>query len=526
MNTHRRNNLIIVLSVAFMIILVGATLINFGRKHTNSGIAKHPPEESVETSTENSSEDNYYCSLTADEFVNSITIGWNLGNSFDSCVPSSEINMGDTDSSYYETAWGNPVVTKELIDAVANAGFDSIRLPVTWYYNTYRDENGKLCIYDSWLARVAEVVDYALDNNLYVVLDSHHDESIIWAELDDIDEVSANVTDLWTQIAEYFKDYDEHLLFDAFNEINSKDNSWKTNFNSVKAANLLNQTFVDAVRSCDGYNKSRLLICSPYLNSTEDEILNSFILPTDSCPNRLLIEVHSYNPTYNQDIDEVFLKLQKFAKEKGAPVLIGEFGTTDSFVPLDLRTAHASNYIARAKEYGLRCYWWDDGGGYKLIDRNSYEVSDPDMLSALMNPTEFRTDNIASYSFSSVNDYTYATIDPSNGQLIDSSSGSLTLNVTGSGLRITSSSRYRISLVSTGSGNGICISGIAFYNADNEFIKYEKIDNQSYTDISTPSNATYMKVTIYNPWGYRSLDDYTKYIQKSELYLQITEYKM
>lgn len=148
------------------------------------------------------------------------------------------------------------------------------------------------------------------------------------------------------------------------------------------------------------------------------------------------------------------------------------------------------------------------------------------MLSALMNPTEFRTDNIASYSFSSVDDYTYATLDPSNGELIDSSSGSLTLNVTGSGLRITSGSRYRISLISIGSGNGICISGIAFYNADNEFIQYQSINNQSYADISTPADATYMKVTMYNPWGYRSFDDYTKYIQKSELYLQITEYKM
>lgn len=526
MNDHWKNNLIIIFAVTFMIILVGATFINFSKNNPNFKQIAEGSTNSAKASSDEQEENKYYCSMTAEDFINSITIGWNLGNSFDSCVSENAKNMGETDASFYETAWKNPVVTKELIDAVSNAGFDCIRLPVTWYYNTYRDENGKLCIYDSWLDRVAEVVDYALDNNLYVILDSHHDGQIIWAELDDLEEVKANVNDLWTQIANYFKEYDERLLFDAFNEINSKDTSWKTNFNSVKAANLLNQTFVDAVRSCDGYNKSRLLVCSPYLNSSEEDILNSFILPADIYSDRLLIEVHSYNPSYNQDIDELFSRLQKFSQEKGAPVFIGEFGTTTNFVPLDLRTAHAANYIARANEYGIRCFWWDNGAEYRLFDRNSYSVTNADMLSALMNPTEFKTDNLSSYSFSSIEDYSYATIDSETGELTDSSSGSLTLNVNDCGLKINNNSRYRISLVAVDSADGLRISGVSFYDSDENFIDYIGVNNQTYYDITTPPDATYMKVTIYNPWGYRSFEDYTKYIQKSELYLQITEYKM
>lgn len=526
MNTHRQKNLIIIYTTVFAVILVIIAIMIFMFKSRDFSGTGENTGISEESSDGTQNEDKYYCSLTAEDFIDSITIGWNLGNSLDCCVDEDKKNTGNTDSSFYETAWKNPVVSKELIDAVADAGFDSIRIPVTWYYNTYRDDNNRLCIYDSWIKRVEEVVNYALDNNLYVILDSHHDGQIIWAGLNDLDKVEANVIDLWSQIADYFKDYDEHLIFDAFNEINSKDTSWKINSDYIKATNILNQTFVNTVRSCGGYNKSRLLVCSPYLNRTDEDILNSFILPSDTCQDRLLVEIHSYNPSYNQDIDELFSRLQNFSKEVGAPVFIGEFGTKDNFVPSDLRTEHASNYIARANEYGIRCFWWDDGDGYRLFDRNTCSVTAPDMLSALMNPTEFKTDNLSSYSFSSIEDYSYATIDSKTGNLVDSSSGSLTLNVNDCGLKVTSDSRYRISLVAVNSADGLRISGISFYDSNKNFINYISANSQTYYDVETPSNAAYMKISMYNPWGKRSFEDYTEYIQKNDLYLQITEYKM
>lgn len=188
--------------------------------------------------------------LTADELLRQVTVGYNIGSSLDS-YPSTGRNDGTHDSAYYETCWGNPVITREFVGALKRAGFNAIRLPVTWSYNTYH-EDGKLTIRQEWLDRVAEVVDYALDYELYVILDSHHDEAIIWADLEDIDKVSGNLSDLWTQIAAHFQDYDQRLVFESFNEINTKDNSRQFQAPSAEAVNILNQLFVDTVRAAAG----------------------------------------------------------------------------------------------------------------------------------------------------------------------------------------------------------------------------------------------------------------------------------
>ena len=506
---------IITLFLLFTILLLGFSAKNiFTSSQTTEAveIADSTVIQQIDTST-----------ISAQEFVSNITVGWNLGNSLDSCTASSNRNDGSSPTSFYETAWGNPVVTKELIDTIAASGFNTIRIPVTWYYNTY-EQDGHIYIYEEWLARVAEVVQYALDNDMYVILNSHHDAPLIWADLADIEEVSNHAEDLWSQISEYFKDYNDHLLFEGYNELNTKDNSWSFSENASKATNILNQLFVDTVRSTGGNNATRILICGTYLNSTSDEVLNRFVLPTDTIQNRLIIEVHAYDTAYNQDISNLFLRLDEFSKLQNAPVIIGEFGSNNSFVPLEYRAKHASNYVARAGEYNIKCLWWDDGSDYQIIDRSNYTITRPDILEALMNPACFETQNLASYHFKSISDFSFSALDANDGSLIASSQGSITLNLNDKGLPVTPGLGYRLTLNTTASSDGIRMTGIAFYNSNLELLLYTPVDAKLEYDITAPEDAAYMRVSFHNPWGYRSLYEYTYYFINGDLSVDIAEY--
>ncbi len=462
--------------------------------------------------------------LTAQDVVSDITVGWNLGNTLDSCTDISNRNDGGYPTDFYETAWKNPVATKELIDAVSASGFNAIRIPVTWFYNTY-EQNGKLFIRESWLKRVAEVVQYALDNNMYVILNSHHDAPILWADMNDIEEVSSNAKDLWLQIAEYFKDYDYKLMFESYNELNTKDNSWEYSATAAEATNILNQLFVDTVRSTGGNNTNRILICGTFLNDTSEEFLNSFVLPTDSVEDRLMIQVHSYDTSYNQDISDLFIQLSNFADVHKAPVIIGEFGSTTNYVPAEYRVKHAGNYIARASQYGIKCFWWDNGLEYQLFDRNTYRITQEEIIAALMNPHSFTTDDIITYQFDNIDNYNYSNIHADTGALTEFEYGALTLNTNNVGLEVSPGLGYRLSLYMRDNGTGIRLSGIAFYDKLQNLISYTAVSQETSYDITAPVNASYMRISMFNPWGYRSIQEYQQYLEEGNLYLKVTEYQ-
>ena len=463
-------------------------------------------------------------SITAEELIADLTVGWNLGNSLDSCTDEAYRSHGTHPVASYETAWGNPSITKEFIDSVAASGFRAIRIPVTWYYNTYEQDN-RLYIRQDYLQRVAEVVQYALDNDMYVILNSHHDAPILWADMNDINEVSNNAVYLWGQIATYFKDYDYHLIFESYNELNTKNDSWVYSDGASNATNILNQLFVNAVRESGGNNTDRVLICGTFLNGTSEEILTSFVLPSDSVKDRLLVEVHCYDTAYDQSIDTLFQRLDEFSKQQNAPVIIGEFGTTKEYTPSGYRGIHAGNFVSRASEYGLKCFWWDDGTTYQLFDRNSGSIVEKDIYEALMNPVSYETEILNTYHFNTINDFSYARLNTSNGSLEKSSTGSLTLNVNSQGLAVLPDTGYRITLHTKENGDGIRISGIAFFNQENQFISYTSTQNQTVYDIASPENAAYMKVSIHNPWGYRFKYQYQSYLKNGDLAMEIISYR-
>ena len=205
--------------------------------------------------------------------------GWNLGNALEA--------PGD------ETAWGNPKVTQTFIDSIKAAGINTIRIPCAW--DGYIENVSTCKLKASWLARVKEVVDYCFKNNMYVILNIHWDGG--WLENNPTYAkqyaVNAKQKALWEQIAVTFRGYDEHLLFAGANEVNI--GSATPTAENFEVQMSYNQTFVDAVRSTGGKNTNRDLVIQAF-NTNIDQAVSNLIVSNDNIQDRLLVEVHYYDP--------------------------------------------------------------------------------------------------------------------------------------------------------------------------------------------------------------------------------------
>ena len=380
---------------------------------------------------------------SARELVDSITIGWNLGNTLDSHYGD---RTGDANLSQ-ETIWGNVKADKELFEYVASCGFNAVRIPVSWYYHSYTDEDGRLRIHDDWLRRVEEVVNYALEEDMYVLLDSHHDQPIIYVGTDQASfaTVKRNVTELWTEIGTYFENYDERLIFDAYNEVDNVEQSWSYSDAAAKQMNELNQVFVDTIRNLGGNNANRFLVVPTLLEGSSQIFLDAFKLPKDSTKNKLIVQVHDYGQQMAQDIEPKFQNLEDFSKRVNTPVIIGEFGSTSSFEPKGYRATHASNFVSRANNHGVKCFYWDDGnlGNFGLVDRTNFGASEAGILYSLNNPQTNENDSLKDYS--NFEDFVYMTLNQKNGELKeDNSWGTIVLNCGGNGVEIPENTDYMV----------------------------------------------------------------------------------
>lgn len=332
-----------------------------------------------------------------EKIVSSMTIGWNLGNTLDS-TGSWLSNKMDC-----ETAWGNPKTTKAMIDAVKKAGFNTIRIPVSWGDHIDADAN----IDKQWLDRVQEVVDYAYDNGMYVILNSHHDLS--WIKLDAANEknVTKKLKNLWKQIAARFKDYDEKLIFECLNEPRTEGSSKEWSGGTPAERKILNgyyDAIVKTIRATGGNNKLRCIMINPYAASNSYEAMNDLVLPDDE---HLIVSVHSYSP-YNmalnrysdqkdftdsgkKEIDGVLSNINKVFLSKGIPVIIGEFGTINKSNEAE-RAKAAEYFVTAAKKYGIPCVWWDngsdaapsDGEGFLLLNRKTLKWTYTQIVEALI----------------------------------------------------------------------------------------------------------------------------------------------
>ncbi|MBQ8962144.1 MAG: cellulase family glycosylhydrolase [Ruminococcus sp.] len=322
--------------------------------------------------------------------------GWNLGNSLDSysgTVVGS--NLGSTSS---ETAWGNPATTKAMIDMVKASGVETVRVPVTWYEHmdpvTYK-------IDDVWMNRVEEVVNYVLEDDMYCIINVHHDtgeNGWLKANSTNLDTKKAMYTAIWEQVSANFADYGDKLLFESLNEIlDGSANQWyNPSSEAVPITNDLNQVFVDVVRKSGGNNTQRNLICNTYCAGANREITSQVVLPKDTVSNRLIVETHIYQPfpftsesypnvttwdstSLDMYIDNIY---NQFVKN-GTPVIIGEFGCANKN-NIDQITSWAKYYVEKCTGYGIPCIWWDNGNQYKLYNRRTLKVTEPDLLNTMI----------------------------------------------------------------------------------------------------------------------------------------------
>lgn len=325
--------------------------------------------------------------------VEKIDIGWNLGNTLDSC---SGTELGKNEGLSSETAWGNPRATQEMIDLVKDSGFNAVRIPVTWYNHM----DGDYVIDEEWMDRVQEVVDYVIKDDMYCIINVHHDTGANgWLRASDtnLEEDKAMFAAIWTQVSARFADYDEHLLFEGFNEILNDANEWVSpDSRAVEIVNELNQLFVDTVRASGGNNSERILIVNTYCAGGNSQVTKDFVLPADSAKDSLVVEAHIYQPydftaeefpeaiRWNKESVDSYLKNMYVSfVQKGIPVIIGEFGCADKG-NAGARQAWAKYYVETCRDYGIKCFWWDNGTAYKLFSRRNLKVAEADLLGTMV----------------------------------------------------------------------------------------------------------------------------------------------
>ncbi len=341
---------------------------------------------------------------SAQDAIENMVIGWNLGNSFDA-TGDWIVAYTDGTPADFETAWGNPVTPATLMPKIKEMGFQSVRIPITWRYHF--DENG--IIDAEWMARVKEVVDWAMESELHCIINVHHDtgaDGWLRATNANYEENKELFSKLWNQIGEEFKDYPDLLIFEGFNEMLDAHNEWNNpSKESIDVINQYNQLFVDTVRKTGGNNQTRNLVCCTYAAAISDTALFGFVLPTDEAYNHLIAEVHFYTPyefvteegvtwttpiskysdKVENTIDQSFENIRKRLTSKGIPLIIGEFSADDKGNTED-RIKWYTHIIQKAKEQSIACFIWDNGDKVTVghIDRDGTDDPFPEIISACM----------------------------------------------------------------------------------------------------------------------------------------------
>ncbi len=354
-------------------------------------------------------------------FVRNLGVGFSVGNTFDAYV-----DGGLADEMKTETAWVPVALTKETLQAYHKAGFDSVRIPVSWHNHVSDD----FTISDKWLARVKEAVDWAIDDGMYVILNIHHDNhpeaNAFYPDQEHLEQSKNYVKRIWEQLSAEFGGYDERLIFEGLNEprLVGTDLEWTFRSGDSKSdealscINELNQLFVDTVRASGGNNSSRYLMVPGYAGSPDGVLSKNFTVPSDPADpsgeqHRIILEVHAYTPydfalkpgggwffdasmkVCTKDIDAFMDKLYSSYVSKGVPVIIDEFGAVsrlnkDGEPNVQNRVDYSAYYVAAARARGMSCFVWDngawegDGELFGLYSRSGKYFIFPDVVEALV----------------------------------------------------------------------------------------------------------------------------------------------
>ncbi|KAA8787040.1 glycoside hydrolase family 5 protein [Paenibacillus amylolyticus] len=360
-------------------------------------------------------------SLTAAQITAEMGAGWNLGNQLEATV----------NGTPNETSWGNPTITPELIKKVKAAGFKTIRIPVS--YLNYIGSAPNYTVNASWLNRIQQVVDYAYNEGLYVVINMHGDgfHSIpgSWLHVNSGNQnvIREKYQKVWQQVATKFSNYNERLIFESMNEVfdgnyNNPNTSYYGNLNAY------NQIFVDTVRKTGGNNNARWLLVPGWNTNIDYTVGNyGFVVPSDnfrssaipSSQKRIMISAHYYSPwdfageengnitqwgatatnpskrsTWGQEdyLESQFKSMYDKFVTQGYPVVMGEFGSIDksSYDSSNstYRAVYAKAVTAKAKKYKMVPVYWDNGfngqHGFALFNRFNNTVTQQNIINAIM----------------------------------------------------------------------------------------------------------------------------------------------
>ena len=339
--------------------------------------------------------------MTTQELIEDMGLGINLGNPFEATGSW----VGGTTVSAFERCWGSPIITEEMIKGIKDGGFGVVRLPANWS-NLMSDD---YTISPEFDARIHEVVDWILDNDMYVILNMHHETWIADMPTNE-EECLTHYSRLWEQITESFKDYDDHLMFESLNEEGGWDSVWNQYGSSTEGKaeafgylNKLNQTFVDIVRASGGNNKKRHLLIAGYYTNIEHTCDELFVMPTDP-ENRLAVSVHYYEPSTltileadadwgkaktdwgsESDIAKLnsLLDLMKTTfTDNGIPVIVGEYGCFGKNKTQEVKRAYMVDVCRETYIRGMLPVLWDTQNTF--YNRITQTYNDEEMLNELM----------------------------------------------------------------------------------------------------------------------------------------------
>lgn len=310
--------------------------------------------------------------MNSKQFVAGLGNGWNLGNTLDATAKNPNATVQD-----HETAWRNPVTTREMIQLLADTGLSVLRVPVT--YERRVGPGPSFTINPEWLARVREVVSYGIDAGLYVITNLHHEEWHYPSE-ENAAAAEAQLIAMWKQLAETFEDFSQKLIFEGMNEPRMKGmpEEWTGGTPEARAViNRWNAAFVKTIRESGGNNRERYLMIPGSAAGNFEEVLTDIVVPNDD---KVIISVHSYtpyefalkndmeanrwdeaNPADTCEIDALFERMDRIFLKKGIPVILGEFGAQNKNGNTEDRVRWLRYFTAKAKEYGVPCVWWDNG---------------------------------------------------------------------------------------------------------------------------------------------------------------------
>ena len=351
-------------------------------------------------------------------FVREMKTGWDLGNTFDAYDDQGWFKGAEPTM---ETAWHHTLTTRALITALKEAGFNTIRIPVSWHNHV--DDN--YTIHPDWLARVKEVAGWAVEEGMYVIVNVHHDNEpnkynkYFYPDSEHYEQSAAYLGAIWQQMADAFAEFDEHVILESMNEPRLAGKGaleWTFNPASMECRdaaeciNRLNQLFVDTVRATGGNNATRYLAVPGYCASPAGVMNDYFRMPEDTADNRIILEVHAYTP-YNfalnqgdgsydtfdlseqNKIQEVAVFMNSLYNRyvaQGIPVIIDEYGAMEKSGNLQDRVNWTAYYVCAASARGMTCCWWDncaftgDGERFGIIDRNTCEWTYPEIVEAIM----------------------------------------------------------------------------------------------------------------------------------------------